>query len=55
MIVFRNRERLARYPRDFMAWRVKQVLASSTPADRDAAYEVLKSMDPFNPEIRPIE
>jgi hypothetical protein len=48
-------EILNRYPRDFMAWRVKQVLAASTPSDREEAYEVLKSMDPFNPEIQPIE
>jgi O-antigen ligase len=48
-------EILDRYPRDFMAWRVKQVLATSMPSDREEAYEVLKSMDPFNPEIQPIE
>ena len=48
-------EILDRYPRDFMAWRVKQVLATSTPSDREEAYEVLRSMDPFNPEIKPIE
>ncbi len=48
-------EIIKRYPRDFMAWRVRQVLASSTPAERDEAYEVLKSMDPYNPEIQPVE
>lgn len=42
-----------RYPRDFMAWRVKQVLSTSTPDERNEAYEMLKAMDPFNPDIQP--
>jgi O-antigen ligase len=48
-------ELLDRYPRDFMAWRVKQVLASSTPEERQEAYLRLKEMDPYNPDIKPVE
>jgi hypothetical protein len=48
-------ELLRRYPRDFMGWRVKQVLASSTPQEREEAYLRLKTMDPFNPDLVRIE
>jgi len=48
-------ELLARYPRDFMAWRVKQALVSSTPEERQEAYLRLRQMDPYNPSIRPLE
>jgi len=45
---------LEKYPRDFMAWRVLQVLAS-TPADKKIeAFEMLKKMDPYNPAIQPV-
>jgi hypothetical protein len=46
------KELLRTYPRDFMAWRVKQVLSTATPAEREAAYEVLRKLDPHNPEIK---
>jgi hypothetical protein len=49
-----TRELLARYPRDFMAWRVKQVLATSSAAERREAYQRLKELDPHNPEIQPV-
>jgi hypothetical protein len=43
---------LERYPRDFMAWRVLQVLAS-TPVDKKIeAFEMLKKMDPYNPSFQ---
>jgi hypothetical protein len=43
---------LERYPRDFMAWRVIQVL-TSTPADKkQEAFEMLKKMDPYNPDLQ---
>jgi O-antigen ligase len=45
-------ELIERYPRDFMAWRVKQVLTSSTPEEREFAYQRLKAMDPYNPDIQ---
>jgi O-antigen ligase len=45
-------ELLSRYPRDFMGWQVRQVLASTRPEDRERAYERLKEMDPFNPNIQ---
>lgn len=45
-------ELLRRYPRDFMAWRVKQAFASATPQERSEAFERLKALDPYNPEIR---
>jgi O-antigen ligase len=45
-------ELLKRYPRSFMAWRVKQVLAASTPEEREMAYLKLKELDPYNPEIQ---
>jgi O-antigen ligase len=45
-------ELLKRYPRDFMAWQVKQVLTSSTPEEREFAYQRLKAMDPYNPNIQ---
>jgi O-antigen ligase len=48
-------ELLRRYPRDFMAWRVKQVLTSSTPQEREFAYQRLKAMDPYNPDIQRLE
>jgi O-antigen ligase len=41
-------ELLERYPRDFMAWRVRQVLTSSTPEQREDAYRRLRELDPFN-------
>jgi O-antigen ligase len=47
-------ELLARYPRDFMGWRVKQVLTSSTPEERDFAFQRLKAMDPYNPDIQSV-
>jgi O-antigen ligase len=49
-----TKELLSRYPRDFMAWRVKQILTSSTPEERKFAYERLKEMDPYNPDIQPV-
>ena len=48
-------ELLRRHPRDFMAWRVKQVLATSSPEEREEAYQRLKAMDPHNPEIQRAE
>ncbi len=47
-------ELLRRYPRDFMGWRVRQVLSNSSPEERQEAYEVLKGLDPFNPQIQPV-
>jgi hypothetical protein len=44
-----------RYPRDFMAWRVKQVLTGTTPEERLEALRMLKSLDPYNPEIKAID
>jgi len=44
---------LARFPRDFMAWRVKQILPSTPEAERIRALEMLRTMDPFNPQIQP--
>jgi len=43
---------LDRYPRDYMGWRAKQVLATSTPEERGLAYRRLKELDPYNPEIQ---
>lgn len=48
-------ELLQRYPRNFMAWRVKQALTSSTPHERDLAYERLRKMDPYNPDVQSLE
>lgn len=42
---------IATFPRNFMAWRVQQVLVDSTPQEREAAFLSLKEFDPFNPEI----
>jgi O-antigen ligase len=47
-------ELIRRYPRDFMAWRVRQILKSSSPQERAEAFERLRSLDPFNPDIKPI-
>jgi len=44
-------ELLQRNPRDFMAWQVKQILTSSTPEEREFAYQRLKRLDPYNPNI----
>lgn len=49
-----SNELIQRYPRDFMAWRVRQVLPTSTQEQRQDAYAMLKMMDPFNPDIQPI-
>lgn len=49
-------EILEKYPRNFMAWRVKQVLVDSSLAERIAATEKLKELDPYNntiPEVQP--
>ncbi len=43
------------YPRVFMGWRVKQVLASTSSQGREEAFLRLKELDPFNPDIRRIE
>ena len=48
-------ELLVRYPRDFMAWRVKQTLATSTLTEREEAYRRLLELDPYNPDIKPFE
>jgi hypothetical protein len=42
------REILDRYPRSFMAWRVVQVLNSTSPEEREKAYLRLKDLDPYN-------
>jgi hypothetical protein len=39
---------LARYPRDFMGWKVKSFLFSSTPEERLEAQKRLLELDPFN-------
>jgi O-antigen ligase len=44
-------ELLSRYPRDFMGWRVKQILVNTTPKEREIAFQQLRALDPFNPEI----
>lgn len=46
------KELLDRYPRDFMAWRVKQVLSTATEEERELAYLTLRKLDPFNPQIQ---
>lgn len=46
------KELLSRYPRDFMGWQVRQILASATPEERENAYLRLKELDPFNPNIQ---
>ena len=43
---------LSRYPRDFMGWQVRQVLANASPAERERAYARLKQLDPFNPNVQ---
>jgi O-antigen ligase len=48
-------ELLQRYPRDFMAWQVKQVLVSSTLEEREFAYQRLKAMDPYNLKIQRVD
>jgi O-antigen ligase len=45
-------ELLSRYPRDFMGWQVRQVLASASTEERERAYARLKQLDPFNPNIQ---
>lgn len=46
---------LKKYPRDFMAWRVKQTLLSTSSEEREIAYQRLRQLDPFNLDIRRIE
>ena len=46
---------LRRYPRVFMGWRVKQILASTSDQGREEAYARLRELDPFNPDIRRLE
>ena len=46
---------LRRYPRVFMGWRVKQILASTSDRGREEAYARLRELDPFNPDIRRLE
>lgn len=45
-------ELLTRYPRDFMGWQVKQLLTTTPPAEREQAYQMLRTLDPFNPTIK---
>jgi len=47
-------ELLKRYPRDFMAWRVRQVLTTSTPERRKEASQRLRELDPFNTTTVPV-
>jgi len=46
-------ELLQKHPRDFMAWRVLQVLGPTSPERRMVAFETLKRLDPYNPSIIP--
>jgi O-antigen ligase len=46
---------IQKYPRDFMAWRVKQTLLSSSEEEREMAYKRLREMDPFNPDIQRLD
>jgi hypothetical protein len=43
---------LERYPRDFMAWQVIQVLTSTSADKKQEALEMLQKMDPYNPELQ---
>ena len=43
---------LERYPRDFMAWQVIQVLTSTPAEKKQEAFEMLKKMDPYNPGLQ---
>jgi O-antigen ligase len=45
------RDLILAYPRDFMAWRVRQVLSSATNTEREEAGQRLQELDPYNPEI----
>jgi hypothetical protein len=40
-----------RYPRDFYAWQVIAYTELFPPSDRQRAVEVLRKLDPFNPEL----
>lgn len=45
---------LRRYPRDFMGWRVVQALETLPESRRVEAYQILRSLDPYNPSITPL-
>jgi O-antigen ligase len=47
-----TRDLLDRYPRNFMGWRVRYLLASSTPKERQEAFETLRKLDPYNRTIQ---
>lgn len=42
---------VADYPRNFFGWRVLSVATANTPEERDIALQVVRNLDPFNPEI----
>ena len=42
---------IARYPRNFWAWKVLWVLPDSTVEERTKALDKLRELDPFNPEF----
>jgi hypothetical protein len=40
-----------RYPRDFFAWRVIAYTELFPPEEREKALQVLKKLDPYNPQL----
>ena len=42
---------LKKYPKDFMGWKAKYFLTTSTSSERSEALRKMHELDPFNPEI----
>ena len=41
----------AKFPRDYYAYYIEYMNATASQSDRNAALTVLKTLDPFNPNI----
>jgi O-antigen ligase len=40
------------YPRNFFGWKVLSVASASSDAERGSALQILRKLDPFNPDLR---
>ena len=43
---------IIKYPRDYMAWKATWAITKNSESDRQKALEVLRRLDPYNPEYK---
>jgi len=47
-----SKEIISRYPDSFQAWRLISQLSTSTPREKEEAFEEMKRLDPNNPDLK---